>query len=359
MEEKVRVGVIGTSGYASYMHYTGIKSHPQAELMAICGRNPERTAELAAVYSIPRIFHDYHDLIESGDLDEVVVVTPDDLHYPITMQALDAGLHVLCEKPLAMNSAHAREMLDAAQTHGLVHMIMFEWRALPEIRQMKKLIDQGYQGKVYDGSIRWLAGYGRGPEYLWRADAAHGIGALGDLGSHAIDLARLFMGEIARVSAHLANHVQHFRPDGQPFIPSNDSAVLLLEFTNGAHATIEVSFTDHLPEGGCEILLTGSEGTLQSQFLSANEWIRGARKDEESFQTIVLDDQYLAGCDPATHSFDRFAGILQNQPVGARQFINAILGKAPVETTFFDGWKAQQVIDAAFGSHRTGIWVMI
>ena len=359
MEEKIRVGVIGTSGYASYMHYTGIKSHPQAELTAICGRNPERTAELAAAYSIPRVFHDYHDLIESGDLDAVVIVTPDDLHYPIAMQALEAGLHVLCEKPLAMNSAHAREMLDAAQARGLVHMTMFEWRALPEIRQVSKLLSQGYLGEVYDVSIRWLAGYGRDPAYLWRTDAAHGNGALGDLGSHAIDLSRMFAGEVGRVSAHLANHVRHQLPDGQPFVPSNDSAMLLLDFASGAHGTIEVSFTDHLPEGGCEVLLAGSEGTLQAQFLSANEWVRGARKGEESFQRYSPDDRFLVGSDPSAHSYDRFYGILQNQAVGARQFIDAILRKAPVETSFFDGWKVQQVIDFALESHRTGMWVKV
>lgn len=354
MNDKVRVGVVGTSGYADFMHYSGLKSHAQAELVAICGRNQERAQELAAKYSIPRVFYDYRALIECGGLDAVVVVTPDDLHYPITMLALEAGLHVLCEKPLANNAAHAREMLETARSRRLVNMVMFEWRALPENRQVAKLVSQGFLGKVYDLSIRWLQGYGRDPGYLWRVDAAHGNGVLGDLGSHAVDLARLFAGDITQVSAHLANHVQHQRPDGSPFIPSNDSALLLLDFASGAHGTIEVSFTDHLPEGGCEVLLAGSEGTLQSQFLSTKEWVRGAHKEEEIFQRILPEDRFLVGCDPATHSFDRFYGILQHQSAGARQFIDAILGKAPIETTFFDGWKVQQVIDAALQSHRSG-----
>lgn len=314
---------------------------------------------MASTHNIPRVFYDYRALIECGDLDAVVVVTPDDLHYPITMQALEAGLHVLCEKPLAMNAPQAREMLNAAQDRNLVHMVMFEWSALPENRQVVKLISQGYLGKIYNVSIRWLAGYGRDPDYLWRVDAAHGNGALGDLGSLVIDLARLFAGEIVNVSAYLANHVPHKQPDGQPFLPSNDSAKLLLIFTSGAHGAIEVSFTDHLPEGSCEVLLTDSEGTLQSQFLSKNEWLRGARKDEENFQRIAPDDRFLTGCDLSAHSFNTFYGILQNQSVGARQFIDAILETVPAETTFLDGWKVQRVIDAALQSHRTGLRVKI
>ncbi|HRW09960.1 MAG TPA: Gfo/Idh/MocA family oxidoreductase, partial [Caldilineaceae bacterium] len=105
MTESVRVGVIGTSWYADMMHLPTLQSHSQAEIAAICGRNREPAEVLAKKYAIPAIYSDYREMIEQGNLDAVVVATPDDLHYPMVMAALDAGLHVICEKPLASTVA--------------------------------------------------------------------------------------------------------------------------------------------------------------------------------------------------------------------------------------------------------------
>ena len=115
MSEKVRVGIVGTSWWADAFHLPTLKSHPQAELAAICGRQRERAEEMARKYEVARVFTDYREMIEAGDLDALVVSTPDDSHHAITMAALDAGLHVLCEKPLALNAAHAREMYAKAE----------------------------------------------------------------------------------------------------------------------------------------------------------------------------------------------------------------------------------------------------
>ena len=140
MPERVRVGVIGTSWYADMMHLPNLKSHPRAELAAICGRNRERAEEMARKYEIPRVFTDYRELIEEGDLDAVVVATPDDLHHPMTMAALDAGLHVLCEKPMALNAGQAGEMYDKAEAAGVKHMVFFTYRWWPSYRYLKQLV---------------------------------------------------------------------------------------------------------------------------------------------------------------------------------------------------------------------------
>ena len=99
MPGEVRVGVIGTSWWADDMHLPSIKSHPQARLAAICGRNRERAEEMAAKYDIPLVYTDYREMIAKGGLDAAVISTPDDLHYPITMAALDAGLPP-CTQPM-------------------------------------------------------------------------------------------------------------------------------------------------------------------------------------------------------------------------------------------------------------------
>ncbi len=105
MIDKVRVGVVGTSWWADGMYLPALRSHPRADIAAICGRDQARAAKLAEKYGIPSIFADYAEMIERGKLDAVIVSVPDDLHYDVTMRALEAGLHVLCEKPFALTAA--------------------------------------------------------------------------------------------------------------------------------------------------------------------------------------------------------------------------------------------------------------
>ncbi|MCB0112179.1 MAG: Gfo/Idh/MocA family oxidoreductase, partial [Caldilineaceae bacterium] len=127
MTDRIRIGLIGTSGYAKLMLHT-LVNHADAEFAAICGRTRSRATELAAEYQIEQVFTDYHDMIKHGRLDGIMVAAPDDLHFEMTMAALDAGLHVLCEKPMALNIEQAQQMLEAAEQVGVKHMIEFSWR---------------------------------------------------------------------------------------------------------------------------------------------------------------------------------------------------------------------------------------
>ena len=140
------------------MHLPNLESHPLAELAAICGRHHIRTEEMAHKYDIPLVFTDYREMIEKGDLDAVVVATPDDLHYQMTMAALDARLHVLCEKPLALNSGRARQMYEKAEAVGVKHMVFFTYRWWPFYRYFKQLVEEGYIGHCYRHSENDLDG---------------------------------------------------------------------------------------------------------------------------------------------------------------------------------------------------------
>ena len=167
MSEQVRFGVVGTSEYAERL-LDNLKSHVQAKLTAICGRNQERASDVAGKFGIKQVYSDYRKMIEQGNLDAVIVAAPDYLHHPITMAALHAGLHVLCEKPLAINAQQAKEMLDKAESAGLVHTTMFTWSWVPEYRQMIELISQGYVGQLREVSLSWLMNILRDRQYAWR-----------------------------------------------------------------------------------------------------------------------------------------------------------------------------------------------
>src|SRR5215831_17136482 len=124
----VRVGIVGTSAWADAMYLPALKNHPQAEIAAICGRNPEKTQLFAARWDVPHFYTDYRAMIDAEELDAIVIATTNDTHHPITMAALDAGLHVLCEKPLALNAAQAREMAQKAKAVGVKTMVPFTYR---------------------------------------------------------------------------------------------------------------------------------------------------------------------------------------------------------------------------------------
>lgn len=131
MADKVRVGIVRTSWWAKLMYLPSLQSHPGAEIVAICGRDRGRTEALAQTYGIPPVFTDYGEAIERGNLQALIISTPDDLLRPIALRALEADLHVLCEKPLANSAYQAKVMWEKAEAAGVKHMVLFTWRWMP------------------------------------------------------------------------------------------------------------------------------------------------------------------------------------------------------------------------------------
>lgn len=362
MSEQVRVGVIGTSWWADMMYLPCLKSHPAVEIAAICGRNQDRLEEMAQKYSISRSFTDYQEMIEKNNLDAVIVATPDHLHYPITMKALEAGLHVLCEKPLALTLEHAREMYDKAEETGVKHMTLFTWRWMPPFQYAHQLIKEGYLGRCFSSQFRDVAGYGRDGQYHWKWDRSRGLGVLGDLGIHMIDMAHWLIGDIAKVNAHLSTFFERPALEGQPLDPANDSALLTLKFKDGSQGSIYVSAVAHLGDRNSEfqIILHGEAGTLEIDLNFRDGYvIRGARSDEEQIRPLTIPENILKGIDPASSFFDQFNQIFMKQQVGTRLFIEAIINDIPLSPTLYDGLKAQEVIAAAIESDERECWVSL
>lgn len=362
MNEKLRVGVIGTSWYADSVHLPLLQNHSQAKTAAICGRNRDRAEEMAQKYDIPNVYTDYRELIEKADLHAVVIAVPDDLHYPMTMDALDAGLHVLCEKPLACNADQAREMLEKAERAGVKHMTNFTYRWMPFYRHMQQLVSDGYVGTPYHCHIRYLGGYGREAYYQWKWDRRRANGILGDMGSHMIDLARWCIGDIVEVSGRLSTFVQRPGKGDQPLDPANDSALLTLQFENGAVGVIQVSAVAHVGNRWQEqhVILHGEGGTLEVDVdFSQGYTVRAARHDEGELQTLVTPDSLLAGADVNASFMDQFTGIFRTQSVGTRLFVDAIMKDLPLSPSFYDGLKAQEVVDAAIASDEQGCRILL
>lgn len=361
----VRVGIVGTSWWADSMYLPALASHPDAHVVAVCGRDPTKADDFATRWSIPQVFCDPAEMIEKGKLQALIVASANDSHYAITMAALRAGLHVLCEKPLALSYAQALEMATLATQKGVKHMTPFTYRYMPTTRYLKALIDEGYLGRPYHLNMRYYTGFGRGSDYVWRFDVGKaGAGALGDIGSHFLYLATWFFGKVEALSCQLGFMVERppRNPEGRPYERGDDLATLVLSFANGAQGVVQLStlaYEDTAFGQTHQMEFHGSEGTLHHVIDWDHEQrLSGARLGQGAVKPLSVPDRYWNGLRrDSVHN--TYRDVFRTQNVMARQFVSAIVTDAPLEPNFYDGAYVQRLVQAGVISHRKRRWVEI
>ena len=349
----VRVALIGCGSVGRRIHAAGLRLCPDVELALACSRSKASAESLGA----PETTQDYREVMARGDIDAVVIATPNNLHREIALAAFAAGKHVLCEKPLALNAAEAREMRDAAETSGKVHMTAFTYEFIPAVRYLKKLVDRGELGRIRSvrgAYLRALAGHTLG----WRSTKAQaGCGVLGDIGSHLIHLCHWLAGDIARLTAT----ERKFRDD--PASDVEDWIAFLAEFKSGAVGTFELSRI--CPGRGADITeemtieVYGTEGgALMSMADPRAVWLTTSvpAKDPasrlERFE-IPESEWKLPGAPRELSDGDMRWSYRYDQ---AFQFIQAIREHRSATPSFSDGYKTQEVLDAALRSAQTRRW---
>jgi predicted dehydrogenase len=340
----VRVGIIGTG--IGVEHIRSFQQVPGAEVTAVCSAQAERAEATAREFAIPRAATDYRDLL-GADVDAVVITTPPALHRQMALDAIAAGKHVFCEKPLAVALAEATEMRDAAEAAGIVHMINHQTRFGPTYAEMQRLMAAGYIGTptLADARISMNpADYLRGPIWStsktdWFTDTAQGGGILaGSAGPHLFDLLRWCWGEVAAVTCTAAVTVPAITlADGREItdITAPDGFVALLRFVNGAMATVRgVPIAYH--RGGFSFEFNGTAGAL----LVTHTDLKGATADDAAPQPLSVPDGPQ----------DR-VGI-------AQRFIRAIReGDTDAAPSFRDGVAVQAILDALDEAMATQSWV--
>ena len=365
MSDKVRIGVVGTSWWADAMYLPALTKHPLADVRSVVGgANRAHTREFADKWGIPGAYDTVEDLFAAEPLDALVVLTPNIHHHHYAMAAIERGLHVLCEKPLAMTSAQAREMAEAAGRAGVITMVPFTYRFMPVNRYLKELVDEGYIGRPHHLDMRYYTGYGLSGEYSWRFDLDQaGAGVIGDLGSHWAYLARWFYGEIEAVTAVTGQAVPRApRPDGLPFRPAEDAAMILLEFENGAMGSLHVSSIAYEPGPFGQthaVELHGSGGSLHA----FTDWetvqrVDGCRVDDPAIHELPIPDRLFGNARRDTVG-NTYKDIFREQDNMARGFVTAIAEGALASPDFRDGLAVQRVLDAASLSAREGRRVRI
>ena len=353
----VNVGVVGTSWWSDAMYLPALQNHPHARVAAVAGRDAERTDAFAKRWNIPGAYTDYDTMLDQEALDAVLILSPNQQHLPMTMKALERGLHVLCEKPLGMNYAQAKQMNEAALKAGVKTMVPFTYRFMPVMRQIKALVDEGYLGKLYHLNLRYYTGYARDGQYIWRFDLDEsGAGVAGDLGTHWIYLASWLFGEITAVTALLAHNVpREAKPNGEKYPVGDDAAIMTVEFENGAQGVLHMSAVAYeaTPFGQIhEMEFHGSEGTLHARTDWATvQQVLGARVGEGMVRELAIPQAVWGGVrvDTVHHTYK---DVFREQNHMTRGFIKAIVNGTETSPDFADGMKVQRVLDAALLSGK-------
>jgi predicted dehydrogenase len=262
---KLRVGVIGLrKGLA---HARGLAADPQVDLVAVCDMDRSRLQSVAAELGVGNSFTDADALLDSGSLDAVTIATPNDTHRALVLHALDAGLHVLCEKPLALNGAEARELTAAATRAKRTLMVNYSYRYTPASQALADQVRSGALGDIYFGRSIWHRRW-QIPAGWFQDKARSGGGPLIDLGVHRLDLALWFMGFPQAVSVSAATYdrlAQAGVADGRLDSYSvEDLATAFIRFENGTTLVLEASWALHQPRQELmETWLYGTDGGLR------------------------------------------------------------------------------------------------
>jgi predicted dehydrogenase len=370
--EAPEVGV-GMLGYAfmGKAHSNAYKTIPYMmyppvaipRLVSVSGRNEASVLEAAKRYGYARYTTSWQEQVNDPEVQLFDNGGPNDTHAEPCIAAAAAGKHILCEKPLARTAEESRTMLDAVEKAGVKHMVAFNYRFVPAIRQIRNLIDSGALGQIY----HWRAVYLQEwimPHYatplIWRLDkSVAGSGALGDLGAHIIDLAHYLVGDIKSVSAFTKTFIKQRPLDGAEGVGEvdvDDAFVAALEFNNGALGTLEATrFAGGRKNYNC-FEINAEKGSVRFNLERMNElevfWVGEEPKETQGFHDVLITE----GHHPWWENWWPHGHIIGWEHTFIHE-INHLLDcivndgeVGPHGATFLDGYKAAVICDAILES---------
>ncbi|MGY1690474.1 Gfo/Idh/MocA family protein [Geodermatophilus sp. SYSU D01105] len=373
MTSTLGVGLIGyafmgaahSQAWRTAPHFFELPLRP--ELTVLAGRDPARVADAAERLGWSSTETDWHRVVERPDVDLVDVCTPGDTHAEIAIAALEAGKHVLCEKPLANTVAEAEAMAEAAAraaARGVRSMVGFTYRRVPAIGLARQLVTEGRLGQIRHVRAQYLQDWIADPAapMSWRLEKDKaGSGALGDIGAHIVDLTQYITGErVTGVSALLETFVKQ-RPlpvssgsltgvGGEELgeVTVDDAAAFLGRFTGGALATFEATRFALGRKNAIRIEVNGSAGSLAFDFEDMNvlEFFDGSEPAATAgFRRIIVTEPehpYVSAWWPAGHGLGYEHGFT-HQVV---DLVTAIAKGEDPTPSFADGLQVQRVLDA-------------
>ena len=352
---KVRVGIIGCGGIANGKHLPGLKSVPEVEMVAFCDIIVERAEAACKQYGTAdaKFYENYKDLLADESIDVVHVCTPNISHSFITVDALEAGKHVMCEKPMAINSAEALKMLEAAKRTGKKLSIGYQNRQRPDSLYLKDICDRGDLGEIYYAKAhairrRFVPTWG-----VFLKEDEQGGGPLIDIGTHALDLTLWTMNTYKpkycvgttyhkfRYQTNTANAVGDWNPDE---FTVEDSAFGFVVMENGATIVLESSWAlNALDTREATTVVCGTKGGGD---LVGGVRINGVRQGRQFEYAPHLEGGGVAFYDGGSNNDPAF--------MEARQWIDAILNDTDPCVLPEQAYCVTQILEGIYTSAKTG-----
>lgn len=294
---EVRVGIVGY-GDMGKLHSYGYRVAPllfplpvRPVVATIAGRNSRAVAKAASAYQIPSWTSEWRRLVEDPAIDIIDVCTPPGSHLEVALAAAEAGKAVICEKPLATSYSAAASAAEAVAATGVLNAVDFNYRRLPAVALMKRMIDERAIGDVRLWRATWLSDEFADPDvpFDWRFDRSIGGSTIADLGSHLFDMALWMVGHIDSVTALSTTFTQQRRSEsGTRAVTIDDASSALIRFGSGAAGTLEVARTAVRRPCDFTVEVNGSEGTLVFNYARLNELRYGSKHDDERTYGIQL-----------------------------------------------------------------------
>ena len=342
---EIRLGIVG-SNYGLGVQLPAFRHDARCNVVALAGSDEARTRTRAAEAGIAKPYGDWRALVDGRDIDAISIAVPPALQADIACAALRSGKAVFAEKPLAADLAAARVMLDEARTSGRPTMIDFNFHQIAAWQRAKAMLDDGAIGPLRHVAVHWHIENASTAQRLrnWKTLSGNGGGVLGNFVSHCFHYLEWFGGPLARLSARLGG------------LPGDDdlqtTAAMALDFESGAIASLSMSCASYRG-GGHRVEFYGEGGTLML-INTTRDYMRGfellhARRSAEALAVVAVDDPL----DAQYPSDGRIAPVARL----AKLFFDAVENGGTARPGFAEGFRVQQLIDAAQRSNRGGVTI--
>lgn len=361
--KKHRVGMIGCGGIAHQKHLPAMAKSGRVDLVACCDLIVERAEEAAKNYGTEdcKVFQDYHELLKE-DLEIVYVLTPNVSHCVITVDSLEAGKHVLCEKPMAATVEDAQKMIDAWKKSGKLLTIGYQNRFRPDCQTLKRLCEEGRMGEIYYAQAHALRRRGVPTWGVFTDKEKQGGGPLIDIGTHSLDLTLWFMDNYEPASVvgvtfeKLGKTLQPAQQGGAmgPWNPDTydveDAAFAFVTMKDGSLVTIDASWIINSTEERCaSTYLCGTKAGAEVT------GVGGSNDKKLYINEIMGGKQVKTEVDTAAGGVDYFPGQqVKNADVECKVWLDAIEGKGELVVKPEQAFVVTKILDAVYESARTG-----
>ncbi|ACP21915.1 putative dehydrogenase (plasmid) [Sinorhizobium fredii NGR234] len=372
--EKIRFGIVG-SGYMAKLHSLALRNIgaylwpklPRIEMVRMADIVPEAAKEGAERWGWQSHTSDWKEVTRADDIDVVIIITPNDSHADIAIDAFSHGKHVFCEKPLSNTVAEAERMTEAARASGKVNLVNFSYRTWPGIELARQLIREGELGEVLHFEGHFFQDYAADPAlpFSWRFDKpVSGGGAFGDIGSHIMDIASALMGPVESITAK-TRRLYEKRPVNGPDakqVTVDDLTASLVQFSNGALGSVHASWAAAGHKSDLSFSVTGTKGALSFSWERNNELHFFSAADPQrvgGFRRIMLGGIHPEA-DPFWYAQGQGLGYGEAFVVTARRAIEAVIDANPnAAPNFAQALHINRVIAGAFQAAEEDRWVKI